>query len=230
MVNSSMKRILIDIVDLKKDPLEDAYLSFDEENLYDVYLLIIGSEGCPYEGGFYMFKITFTDRYPIEPPKVKFLTTHEKVRVNPNMYENGKVCLSILGTWAGPSWTSVMTLRSLILSLQSLLSENPLRNEPGYENELSTSQRNISYNMIVNFFNWSHAIIEMIKNPVHEGFRETIKKEYIARYDKYVQMFKMKENFEPTLVKAMYGMRMMVDYSTLKLPTPIEITHPMNSV
>ena len=25
-----------------------------------------------------------------------------KVRFNPNLYNDGKVCLSILGTWAGP--------------------------------------------------------------------------------------------------------------------------------
>jgi hypothetical protein len=26
------------------------------------------------------------------------------VRFNPNLYINGKVCLSLLGTWSGPSW------------------------------------------------------------------------------------------------------------------------------
>lgn len=25
-----------------------------------------------------------------------------KVRFNPNLYNNGKVCLSLLGTWSGP--------------------------------------------------------------------------------------------------------------------------------
>ena len=42
------------------------------------------------------------DRYPFEPPKVLILTVDGRTRINPNLYANGKVCLSILGTWSGP--------------------------------------------------------------------------------------------------------------------------------
>lgn len=37
--------------------------------------------------------------------QVQFLTTgNGSVRFNPNLYNCGKVCLSLLGTWSGPSW------------------------------------------------------------------------------------------------------------------------------
>ena len=37
--------------------------------------------------------------------QVQFLTTGGgRVRFNPNLYACGKVCLSLLGTWSGPSW------------------------------------------------------------------------------------------------------------------------------
>lgn len=37
--------------------------------------------------------------------QVHFLTTGAgRVRFNPNLYACGKVCLSLLGTWTGPSW------------------------------------------------------------------------------------------------------------------------------
>jgi hypothetical protein len=37
--------------------------------------------------------------------QVQFLTTGGgQVRFNPNLYNCGKVCLSLLGTWSGPSW------------------------------------------------------------------------------------------------------------------------------
>ena len=37
--------------------------------------------------------------------QVQFLTTGAgRVRFNPNLYNCGKVCLSLLGTWSGPSW------------------------------------------------------------------------------------------------------------------------------
>lgn len=37
--------------------------------------------------------------------QMTFLTTGGgRVRFNPNLYNCGKVCLSLLGTWAGPGW------------------------------------------------------------------------------------------------------------------------------
>jgi len=45
-----------------------------------------------------LFVIRCPPDYPIRPPRVKLLTTGNKeVRFNPNLYKNGKVCLSILG-------------------------------------------------------------------------------------------------------------------------------------
>lgn len=31
-------------------------------------------------------------------------TSGGNVRFNPNLYQQGTVCLSLLGTWGGPSW------------------------------------------------------------------------------------------------------------------------------
>ena len=57
------------------------------------------------------------------------------MRFNPNLYKNGKICLSILGTWHGPSWSAVQSLSSLLLSVQTLLNAKPYHNEPGFETE-----------------------------------------------------------------------------------------------
>ena len=52
-----------------------------------------------------------------------------KVFVSPSSgrrrYASGKVCLSILGTWAGPSWSPTQSLGSVLLSIQSLLHATP---------------------------------------------------------------------------------------------------------
>ena len=56
-----------------------------------------------------------------------------QVRFNPNFYNNGKICLSILHTWAGPRWSASQTLTSLLCSIQSLMTEKPYQNEPGHE-------------------------------------------------------------------------------------------------
>lgn len=63
------------------------------------------------------------------------------MRFNPNLYKNGKVCLSILGTWTGPAWSPALTLEKVFVSIQSLLSEQPYTNEPGYEKVLSLCGR-----------------------------------------------------------------------------------------
>ena len=87
-----------------------------------------------YEGGFFYFVIRVPPTYPFRAPRVRIMTTSNgTVRFNPNLYKNGKVCLSILGTWTGPSWLPSQSIASLLMSIQSLLSSNPYFNEPGFE-------------------------------------------------------------------------------------------------
>ncbi|VDN30607.1 unnamed protein product [Dibothriocephalus latus] len=74
--------------------------------------------------------------YPNSPPKVKLLTTgNGSVRFGPNLYANGKVCLSILGTWSGPEWTPAHSLSSVLISIQSVMNQEPYYNEPGFTTE-----------------------------------------------------------------------------------------------
>jgi ubiquitin-protein ligase len=223
MVNTALKRILIDIIDIKKDPITNAHIHFNEENLYEIDLLLIGPEKTPYYNGFYMFKLNFNDRYPQEPPKVRFLNTFERVRFHPNLYENGKVCLSILGTWSGPGWTSVMTLRSLIISLLSLLDDIPLRNEPGYETELSDSLKNINYTKTVEYYNWHYSIIYVLNNIKNYSVRDYIYSHYIEKYKSYEGLLtELQKNRDIEFIKSMYAMKVMIDYKKLLLP-PVEV-------
>ena len=72
----------------------------------------------------YFFTIEFPSNYPHIPPTLKYIS-RSKVRIHPNIYVSGKVCLSILNTWKGPSWTSSMDISCVLLSLQSLLNNEP---------------------------------------------------------------------------------------------------------
>ena len=36
-------------------------------------------------------------------------------------------------TWSGPSWSPAQCISSLLISIQSLMSEKPYHNEPGFE-------------------------------------------------------------------------------------------------
>lgn len=58
-------------------------------------------------------------------------------RLNPNLYANGYVCLSLINTWFGSKvekWTTSSTILQLLVSVQGLvLNERPYFNEPAYE-------------------------------------------------------------------------------------------------
>ena len=60
-----------------------------------------------WQGGCFEFDLLLPPDYPNRPPQVHFLTTgNGRIRFNPNLYNNGKVCLSLLGTWSGPGWNA----------------------------------------------------------------------------------------------------------------------------
>ncbi|KAL3244364.1 hypothetical protein MRX96_018979 [Rhipicephalus microplus] len=129
-------RVKRDIMDLLNDPPPGVYVAPAEHNITVMDALVLGPDDTPYEGGFFHFVIQCPPDYPIQPPRVRFMTTgYGCVRFNPNLYECGKVCLSILGTWTGPAWSPAQCIASVLLSIQSLLCENPYHNEPGYETE-----------------------------------------------------------------------------------------------
>ncbi|GAV02183.1 hypothetical protein RvY_12780 [Ramazzottius varieornatus] len=128
------------------------YIQPDEKNITKLHALVIGPKDTPYEGGFFLFFVRCPPDYPLRPPKVAVLTTgNGRVRFGPNLYNCGKVCLSILGTWTGPSWTAAMTMSVLLTSIRSLMSVGALRNEPSYENRALTEPAVIAYDRNVKY-------------------------------------------------------------------------------
>ncbi|KAF2354899.1 Ubiquitin-conjugating enzyme E2 [Trinorchestia longiramus] len=98
--------------------------------------MIVGESETPYAGGFFHFMFRFGPQYPFEPPRVCCMTSYRfgcSVRFHPNLYVNGYVCLSLLGTWDGPRWSAANNLSSVLLSIQSILTSNALCHEPGME-------------------------------------------------------------------------------------------------
>ena len=131
----SMKRIQADIRELQQPLYQEAGI-FYEPNEQDCRIgqaCIFGPAGTPYEDCPMLYTFQFSTDYPFESPKVSFETADGHTRFHPNMYTDGKVCLSILGTWTGPAWSSILRISSVLVTLQSLLTDNPIVHEPGYE-------------------------------------------------------------------------------------------------
>lgn len=136
-----MKKILTDITILRTSLPQGIYVRFCSDRPDMMKAIIIGPEGTSYENGVFEFDIFCPANYPYEPPKFCLKTTgNGKVNFNPNLYADGKVCLSLLGTWPGQPWDpSQSTLLQVLVSIQAMiLCEDPWYNEPG-KSEVTTS-------------------------------------------------------------------------------------------
>lgn len=79
---------------------EGVYARTWESSVDIVRVLVVGPSGTPYALAPFLFDIKLHNQFPNEAPNVFFHSwTNGIGRVNPNLYEDGKVCLSLLGTW-----------------------------------------------------------------------------------------------------------------------------------
>lgn len=129
------KRLMKDIQRAQEKIMIDQGIWYcvKEERMNQGYALVEGPENTPYEACLLLFSFSFPDDYPFSPPKVKFMTSDGRTRFHPNLYVDGKVCLSILGTYSGPTWSGTQSLSTVLLSILALLDNNPLSHEPAFE-------------------------------------------------------------------------------------------------
>ncbi|XP_055348798.1 ubiquitin-conjugating enzyme E2 Z-like [Paramacrobiotus metropolitanus] len=199
-------RIARDLHSLFTDPIPGVVVHAFESNVTKMLALITGPVGTPYEGGFFEFFLRCPPDYPITHPRVRLLTTGgDTVRFNPNLYANGKVCLSLLGTWSGPAWSPALNISSLLLSIQSLMGEFPYRNEPGFEKSPENSPEVVRYNIAIKHETIRVAVIEMVElalksvqpmavgagdefSKMPEMFRKRILTEFLRIYPNYLRI------------------------------------------
>ena len=221
MPQKNQKRLLRDVVRLIKSPLTSngIYYSHDEENMLKGYAVIFGPDDSIYRYGAYMFEFNYPKEYPFVPPKVVYLTNDSKTRFNPNLYRNGKVCISLLNTWKGEQWTSCQTIESILLSLVALLHNKPLINEPG---RMESHCDFKSYNSIIQYKNYKTAILGVLTHkilpPTFIGFMSIIKQHFKtherAIIEELVQLEKSKKSKKDFSTK-LYSMNVLTDYTNL---------------
>lgn len=179
------RRLLKDI-QRAQEPLmkqQGIWYSMNESDITKGFALLKGPEDTPYDGCFLMFSFQFPADYPFSPPKVLFLTSDGRTRFHPNLYVEGKVCLSILGTFSGPSWSGTQSLNSVLLSILGLLDTNPLAHEPGYASGSLLSERHRDYADFVEHQMVKHMIQNIVSfekdSSVHpwRHFEEIVKEQ-----------------------------------------------------
>ena len=237
--NSYTNRLIKDIKYLKKNPKKNIFYKHDEKNIFLGYLLVIGAINTPYAYGFNYFKIQYPDTFPYQPPKLTYFSNDGYFRYNPNLYTNGKVCLSILNTWIGDKWTSCITLNTLFISLNTIFNDKPLLNEPCIkENDIYIDKYNllIKYKNIEN--NICNSLFKLDKflsnynldnyenldniNAFNFHFYDIMIKTFIDNYDNIYNNFNDLENFcnihnISKIIIPIYSIEIIFDFNKLKI-------------
>jgi hypothetical protein len=144
--------------------------------------------------------------------------------MHPNLYKNGKVCLSILNTWNGEAWTGCQTITSVLITLRSIMTTEPLQHEPGVD---QTHVDYYTYNEIIRYKNISLAILDVVKKDSYLKFGELLNIAKIDFVDNYQNKCKMLEECKTEFNKStirhkrilhvgLYNMSCKIDYKELE--------------
>ena len=112
-----------------------------ESRLDLLRVLIVGPYDTPYEFAPFVVDLYLGSEFPTSSPAAFFHSwTGGSGRINPNLYEDGKICLSLLGTWDGndrnEEWSSQRsTILQILVSLMGLV----LVKEPYYSKSFTVN-------------------------------------------------------------------------------------------
>ncbi|BGP11044.1 hypothetical protein JCM10049v2_006943 [Rhodotorula toruloides] len=161
------------------------WVRVDETRVDVIKCLIAGPEHSPYANGLFEFDIFLPLQYPLVSPVCWLKTTGgNKVRFNPNLYAEGKVCLSLLGTWSGAPeemWQpGQSTILQVLLSISSMIlgTNYPFYNEPGM-GAMKADERNKNYNKNCSLATTRWAILDWVKDG---RFKESIWSDIIVSH------------------------------------------------
>ncbi|RVX71456.1 hypothetical protein B0A52_05028 [Exophiala mesophila] len=115
MAGHKARRIAKDLADIRADTKSQIFAETVNDSITNLRGSFKGPEGTPYEGGTYEVSITIPNEYPFKPPVMKFTTQIWHPNISS---QTGAICLDTLGT----GWSPVLTIKSALISLQSLLS------------------------------------------------------------------------------------------------------------
>ncbi|XP_015211747.1 (E3-independent) E2 ubiquitin-conjugating enzyme UBE2O isoform X2 [Lepisosteus oculatus] len=165
--------------------LPDGIMVKTFEDRMDLFsALIKGPTRTPYEDGLFLFDIQLPNIYPAVPPLFRYLSQCSG-RLNPNLYDNGKVCVSLLGTWIGKGterWTSKSSLLQVLISIQGLILVNePYYNEAGFDSDRGLQEgyeNSRCYNEMA-LIKMVQSMTQLLLQPV-EVFQQEIREHFLC--------------------------------------------------
>ncbi|XP_012872817.1 PREDICTED: ubiquitin-conjugating enzyme E2 T [Dipodomys ordii] len=94
----------------------------EKDQMDDLRAQILGGTNTPYEKGIFNLEVIIPERYPFEPPQIRFLTPI----YHPNIDSAGRICLDVLKLPPKGAWRPSLNIATVLTSIQLLMSEpNP---------------------------------------------------------------------------------------------------------
>ena len=123
----AIKRLQIEYKQIIDEPSEFYSIAINPTNFLKWNILILGPSDTIFEGGIFNCSIEFSKNYPNKAPVFKFTNN----MFHPNIYPDGKICISILHEGEdifgyeniNERWNPSHSVNSIILSIISILSE-----------------------------------------------------------------------------------------------------------
>lgn len=163
----AVKRMAKERKELEKEN-PDYFVVFKDDDLLKFDAYVVGPDDSLYRHKLVKLHFEIPREYPMKPPTVKFIQ-HTGNRIHPNLYVDGKVCLSILGTWQGEPWAYSMTCHTVLIVVRSLLDNEPYKHEPGKGD-------NPEFNAFVQYTTWKCLLLDYLEREADPAAKSWLQK------------------------------------------------------
>ncbi|KAH6626442.1 ubiquitin-conjugating enzyme/RWD-like protein [Chaetomium sp. MPI-SDFR-AT-0129] len=152
---------------------KEKWINFEDDEQSNIlkwrFALMVINSDSPFNGGYFKAEMTFTDEYPYQPPKFRFLLpiTH------PNVYPDGQLCISILhkpgeditsGEEASERWSPLQGAESVLRSVLLLLDDPEINSPANVDAGVMYRDRRAEYH------EKAAEVVARSKKDVPEGF------------------------------------------------------------
>lgn len=167
-VAAAKNRLMSELKALDKEKWVNIEVSEGGLFRWDVGLMVVNPDSA-FNGGYFKAEMTFTDTYPISPPTFKFL----RPIYHPNIYSDGKLCISILhppgddeqaGEMACERWSPVQGVESILRSVLLLLDDPEISSPANVDAGVMYRDDRAQY------LAKAHAAVEASKKDIPAGY------------------------------------------------------------
>ncbi|KAI1182251.1 ubiquitin-conjugating enzyme/RWD-like protein [Nemania serpens] len=168
LAGGAKHRLMMEMQDLSKEKWVNIDLVNDNILRWRLGLIVLNPDSA-FNGGYFKAEMTFTEEYPYQPPTFRFLIPI----YHPNIYPDGKLCISILhtpgedvtsGEQASERWSPLQGVESVLRSVLLLLDDPEINSAANVDAGVMYRDSRDAYNKK------AREIVDKSKHDIPEGF------------------------------------------------------------